>query len=199
MTKHWFGWIVSYYNHEWRNKLWLCMMSKGTREVNVLAGQMIRLGKRKHRVFQTASLFGSIAGSEKLSEGIWNSCIPGWIPVCHSNETLRQGGFYNRLSAARLLGTTTRSAGWVFEIWEQQDVSWGYFKKWTDVEFIVYVLRILCAVSVLGFRSEVIFLACRCCLIAFRCYVCSRVTARNHVCDFALLLFEGLNTGELIM
>ena len=73
------------------------------------------------------------------------------------------------------------------------------FKKWTDVEFIVYVLRILCTVSVLGFRSEVIFLACRCCLIAFRCYVCSRVTARNHVCDFALLLFEGLNTGELIM
>ena len=36
----------------------------------------------------------------------------------------------------------------------------------------------------------VIFLAFRCCLIAFRCYVCSRATARNHVLDFALLLFE---------
>ena len=44
---------------------------------------------------------------------------------------------------------------------------------------------------------KVMFLAFRCCLIAFRCYVCSRATARNHVLDFALLLFEGLNTGEL--
>ena len=65
-----------------------------------------------------------------------------------------------------------------------------------SITYSYYQIPITCVFAVnLGLLSpyvqkQVIFLAFRCCVIAFRCYVCSRATARNHVLDFALLLFE---------
>ena len=44
---------------------------------------------------------------------------------------------------------------------------------------------------------KVILIAFRRCLIAFRCHVCSRATARSRVLDSALLLFEKLSRGAL--
>jgi hypothetical protein len=39
-------------------------------EASVIAGQVVCLAKRKHRVHQVSSLFGSLAGTEKLADGV---------------------------------------------------------------------------------------------------------------------------------
>ena len=70
------------------------------------------------------------------------------------------------------------------------------FSMTYSMTYSYYLIPITCVFGVnLGLlgpcvQKQVIFLAFRCCVIAFRCYVCSRATARNHVLDFALLLFE---------